>query len=55
MIIILSHLGMIVQAHFNKEEQFSLVFKLVTADLQLSRLRHKGIWQWLYNVTVVKL
>jgi len=54
-ITILSYLGMIVKAHFNKEDPFSLVFRLVTADLHLSYLRHKGIWQSLYNVRLVKL
>lgn len=45
MIIILSYLGMIVQAHFNMEEQFSLVLRLVSASLPLFHLQHKGIWQ----------
>lgn len=45
---------MIIQAHFDREEQFSLVLKLVTARLQLSHLRHKGIWQS-YDITLVKL
>lgn len=45
MIITVSYLGMTVQAHFNMEEQFSLVLRLVSASLLLFHLWHIGIWQ----------